>query len=461
MSDFQFNDLDGTPDLREPILRNLQCNILRSTARSACDQVFHRFPSKLAMVDWLKTAPAPSSSQAEPDRRYLVNVLFTHEGLRRLELPVEILNQMEPAFRRGSRSLRTAEKLRDPMTSSWAQEHRRHWHAVELHWRSVNEEPIRVRDAGHEVHIEVGRARGRDGNPLEKDDEPRYNHFGIADVTSNPIYSRRDYDELLAKKAPGANIEWKWDPRAQLSTLLVRDPLADHPDCFGSYFVFRKFHEDVDRFRQKLKALAQTLIEQRGKGWWWQRYPAISALTDPELNGLIDGLSKPSMHDALSSKAGIVLCQHILGVGPDGQRPIGGADNNFNYASDPEGKTCPFSAHARAVNARGSRLAPQVERKTVIARRGISSDDGLLFWCAQANIGAQFEYIQEKWANASNVNLDHQATPGVDYLVGRPADSAPGSELDIRDTVTLKASEYLFAPSLMGVRRLCAIGGVQ
>jgi deferrochelatase/peroxidase EfeB len=462
MSDFQFNDMDGTPDLRDSALRSLQCNILRSTGRTACDQVFHRFSSKQAMADWLNTTPSPSPAHAGADRPYLINVLFTHAGLTRLGVSEGVLQQMDPAFRRGSRSLRTAEKLRDPMANKWDDQHKRPWHAVQLFWRSINEEPLKVSQGdGHEVHVEVGRARGRDGNPLKKDDEPRFNHFGIADAKSNPIYTGRDYDALLATKVPGADTNWKWDPRAKLSTLLVPDPLASHADCFGSYFVFRKFKEHVTVFRHKLVAIANTLIEQRGNGWWWKQYPAVAALTDAELRDLIAGLeSKDPIHQALSNDAGVVLCQHIFGVGPDGQRPMGAADNNFDYADDAEGKKCPFSAHARAVNARGSRLVPQFERKTVIARRGISSDDGLLFWCAQASIGEQFEYIQEKWANASNVNLDHQATPGVDYLIGRTAGSNRGFDFDIRETVALAASEYLFAPSLMGFHRLCALGGV-
>jgi hypothetical protein len=202
-------------------------------------------------------------------------------------------------------------------------------------------------------------------------------------------------------------------------------------------------------------------MEQRGKGWWWKQYPALTDLNDAALGELIKALetAKVPVHDALSTRAGVALCQLIFGVGPDGQRPTGGTDNNFNYADDSEGKQCPFSAHARAVNARGSRHAEQLERKTIIARRGISTQGGLLFWCAQASIGEQFEYIQEKWANGSNVNLDHEATPGVDYLIGRTDGADRGFNLDVRDCITLQASEYLFAPSLLGFRRLCAIGG--
>jgi deferrochelatase/peroxidase EfeB len=463
MSDFQYNDLEGTPDLGERALRNLQCNILRSTRRIACDHVFHRFLSKPAFVEWLKTAPSPSFAEAtDPD---LVNILLTHEGLNRLGLPDELLNQMDPAFRRGTRNPRTSELLSDPMAAAfWEDPHRLDWHVIELHWRSSGEKPIEAasKSSEHVVRIERGHSIGRDGMPLKQEGAPNYNHFGIEDGVSNPVYTSRDYEAVLEKRGPSPDAGWKWDPRAKLSTLLVPDPLANHHDCFGSYFVFRKFGQNVARFRQRLADIAKNLIATRGKGWWWKQYPALDELDDKALGALIDRISSDQpIHDALSNKAGIVLAQLIFGVGPDGQRPTGGTDNNFDYADDPGGKVCPFSAHARACNARGSRLASLFERKTIVARRGISYKEGLFFWCAQASIGEQFEYIQERWANASNVNPDHQPTPGVDYLIGRT--DAPQAEfsLDVHDTVTLQASEYLFAPSIMGFQRLRAVGGAQ
>jgi deferrochelatase/peroxidase EfeB len=460
MSDFQYNDLEGAAELSDAALRNLQCNILSSTGRIACEQVFHRFKSRRAFTQWLGSLKRPSDAKATDP--YLHNVLFSHEGLRYLGLPEELLNQMEPAFRRGARHPRTLAKLRDDGISSWDPDHKAPWHAVELYWHSSREQaaPPPDRNGEHEFHVEQGHAIGQDGTPLPRDDAPHYNHFGLEDQSSNPIYTPQDYEQLLGTRPPGGPASWKWDQRAKLSTLLVPDPLADQAESFGSYFVFRKFKNDVDAFRHKLTAIATELIRTRGTGWWWNQYPALKELTDQELNEMLAKLgAKLPVNQALSTKAGIVLSQLIFGVGPNGQRPTGGTDNNFDYAGDAGGKVCPFSAHARAVNARGSRQAPQFEQKTVLARRGISYAGGSLFWCAQANIGEQFEYIQEKWANRSAPNLDHLPTPGVDYLVGRPESAPTGFSLDVRDSINVLASEYLFAPSLIGIRRLQALGG--
>ena len=118
------------------------------------------------------------------------------------------------------------------------------------------------------------------------------------------------------------------------------------------------------------------------------------------------------------------------------------------------------------------------ERKRAIARRGISyyqtallpsklkSDAGLLFWCAQADIGEQFEHIQQKWANASNVPLDQKPTPDVDTVIGRLAPSAKArpqwdrwkvtSDIDysIWDAIQLVGAEYFYAPSIDGFEAL-------
>jgi deferrochelatase/peroxidase EfeB len=458
MSEFQYNDLEGRSELQDAALRNLQCNILASTGRVACEQIFHRFKSKRAFLKWLKETPSPSPARARDP--YLRNVLFTHEGLSTLGLPDELLNRMEPAFRRGTRNSRTYEKLSDVMAQKWDPAHFETWHAVELSWRTSREKPVEAQGASdeHVVHVERGHARGRDGKPLENDEGPRYNHFGIQDTKTNPVYTERDLVDSLRLRPPGADGTWKWDPRAKLSTLLVRDPLANHDDCFGSYFVFRKFSQDVGAFRKKLTDVARELLDSRSGGrWWWKQHPALDALSDQDLQQLIEALGARPVHDAMSTEAGVALAQLIFGVGPNGERPTG-ERYDFDYSRDPGGKLCPFSAHARAVNARGTRHALEHERRTVIARRGISHDTGVLFWCAQASIGEQFEYIQEKWVNGSNVNLDHEPTPGVDYLIGKAAAAQIGFSLDVRGTIALQASEYLFAPSLLGFQRLQALG---
>ena len=92
----------------------------------------------------------------------------------------------------------------------------------------------------------------------------------------------------------------------------------------------------------------------------------------------------------------------------------GERENDFAYSiDDPNGNKCPFSAHIRLVNGRGSSVKEKAHR---IARRGITygvpapwGEDldalpekgvGLLFQCCQADLANQFEFLQK----ASGVN---------------------------------------------------------
>ena len=102
-----------------------------------------------------------------------------------------------------------------------------------------------------------------------------------------------------------------------------------------------------------------------------------------------------------------------------------------------------------------------------------SPDTSLLFWCAQSSIAEQFEYIQEKWANSTNVDLDLWPTPDVDSVIGRlhpkhkqPAAGAPhwdrwkrtvGPAHEIWEAITLMGAEYFYAPSIEGIVALKAL----
>jgi len=81
-------------------------------------------------------------------------------------------------------------------------------------------------------------------------------------------------------------------------------------------------------------------------------------------------LSPPAAEELLAAK--------LLGRWRDGtplvvprDRPDAATDNTFDYASDAEGRACPFSAHVRVMNPRGDALRPVVvEGVPSVLRRG-------------------------------------------------------------------------------------------
>lgn len=170
--------------------------------------------------------------------------------------------------------------------------------------------------------------------------------------------------------------------------------------------------------------------------------------------------------------------------------------NNFSYDSDPQGAKCPFQAHIRKTNPRGSGgfEPPAGERRHLMVRRGQTYGEradvpfdtsvpvqqrptggvGLLFMAFNATISvddnfgaAQFDFTQSVWANNPDFPAVPAGTPppGLDPVIGqgaRPAQTYPTrwagpatTEVDaVAQAVRMKGGEYFFMPSLAFLRSL-------
>ena len=174
--------------------------------------------------------------------------------------------------------------------------------------------------------------------------------------------------------------------------------------------------------------------------------------------------------------------------------------NDFNYTSDP-GSRCPFHAHIRKVNPRGTGGAepePQ-ERLHIMARRGITFEDikrdfhpdelpesksmaeflakvapklpvngvGLLFMAYNNTIARQFKFTQQTWAN--NQNFPIPGVHGIDPVIGQGATNSTAQVLakewdnlaagtsnatQFSGFVHMKGGEYFFSPSLTFLKNL-------
>ena len=168
--------------------------------------------------------------------------------------------------------------------------------------------------------------------------------------------------------------------------------------------------------------------------------------------------------------------------------------NNFSYTGD-AGTRCPFHAHIRKVNPRGTGGAETepLERKHIMPRRGIPFEDvkrsthpaelpetgtlaefnakvssllptggvGLLFMAYNETIARQFKFTQQTWAD--NPAFPVPGTHGIDPVIGQgPSnptdqklpkqwdDSAAGfnNNVGFNGFAKMKGGEYMFAPSL-------------
>ena len=255
----------------------------------------------------------------------------------------------------------------------------------------------------------------------------------------------------------------RWDPAFPLNTALLKDPGTTDTVSFGSLFIFRKLEQAVRNFKTREQQVADAL-----------------SLTgaDRELAGaMIVGRFEDGTPVTSSKQA-------------RGEKPA----NNFNYQVD-AGARCPFHAHIRKTNPRGSGGAePEpLERKHIMARRGIPFEDvkrethpselpdagslaefntkvapllptggvGLLFMAYNVQIANQFRFTQQVWAN--NPNFPIPGTHGIDPVIGQgpanPTDQKLPKEWDnaaagtannvsFSGFVRMKGGEYMFSPSL-------------
>ncbi|MFJ1761454.1 Dyp-type peroxidase [Amycolatopsis sp. NPDC088138] len=368
-------------------------------------------------------------------------------------LGVENFPQDE-AFLRGMTAPDTRRRLNDPPRSTFDPGYHSEIHAVVLIGDATDKAmtarrneildllPDSVTVAAEETGL--GRVNAR-GEGIE--------HFGYVDGRSQPLFLTEDVD-AEKNNTDGINV---WNPAAPLSQVLVADTAAPDPEVhFGSYFVFRKLEQNVRRFKQAESDLADTL-----------------GLTGDD-----------------RERAGAM----IIGRFEDGtplttQREDGAespVSNNFTYDSDRAALKCPFQAHIRKTNPRGSGGAeePPGERLHLMARRGVTygerPDDpnadlppaarpsggvGLLFMAFNSVLGNQFEFTQAIWADNPGFPIVEGVTPGLDPVIGQgtraPSDytvdwggSAQRTAEPVPQSVTLKGGEYFFMPSLAFLRSL-------
>jgi Dyp-type peroxidase family len=381
-----------------------------------------------------------------------VGVGLTAAGYRALGVDGNM--PQDEAFLRGMTAAGTRQQLNDPPRSTFDPGYRGEIHAIVLVGDATDKAMTARRneilgllpDSATVLAEETGLGRvNARGEGIE--------HFGYVDGRSQPLFLAEDVD-AEKNNTDGINV---WNPAAPLDQVLVPDTAAPDPGVhFGSYFVFRKLEQNVRRFKQAEADLADTL-----------------GLTGED-----------------RERAGAM----IIGRFEDGtplttQREDGAespVSNNFTYDSDRAALKCPFQAHIRKTNPRGSGNAqdPAAERRHLMARRGVTygerPDDpnadvppaarpsggvGLLFMAFNSELGNQFEFTQAIWADNPGFPIVEGVTPGLDPVIGQGERGSSDYTVEwggstqrtagpVPQAVTLRGGEYFFMPSLAFLRSL-------
>jgi Dyp-type peroxidase family len=463
----------------EPLLRNLQGNILRGHGRNHAVHIFFSFRDGAPagailqrLAEGCITTAYRQYREAERYRRWKVpgglfgNVFLTARGYTRLGLGVDVdalfpephdlpePHRIASCFAAGMRA-HAVQDFADPSPDAWEPAFQQEIHAMVL--LADDDEHALLRrtqqvldqlEAGCDVHtVEAGHViRNAADDGIE--------HFGFVDGRSQPLYLASDFNPQRTADGRGETIR-SWDPLEPLGRVLIPDPLRkDRADCFGSFLVFRKLEQNVRGFRSGLGALAREL-----------------GLTGPD-----------------AARAGAMVVGRFEDGTPlvmqktDGWQPA--IPNDFDFKADPRGARCPLHAHIRKVNPRGHFAqagdSPDVERIRRITRRSIpygkyvpvsrpleelpDGGVGVLFMCFQASIRRQFAFMQREWCN---MPWFPKAYVGPDALIGQSAPTRTHAyewpatynvdaprPATFAEFVRMKGGEFFFAPSLPFFERL-------
>jgi hypothetical protein len=237
-------------------------------------------------------------------------------------------------------------------------------------------------------------------------------HFGYRDGISQPAINWDDAPDrpdlidfrrfLLGYWSKSAESF----PRVPPWCDLVRD---------GCYVVVRWIYQDVAKFNKFLRVTAAQL---------WPQMPASDA------------------QELLAAKLmGRWRNGTPLILSPDRPNDALALSNDFAYAMDPNGSTCPFSSHIRIVNRRDDELTfpnrqmfesngPRILRRgstygpPLVGEDDDGEDRGLIGMFLCSNINMQF-YAIMRWLNKTDFNPKVSDIHGQDPLFGNR--SAPGA----------------------------------
>ena len=151
------------------------------------------------------------------------------------------------------------------------------------------------------------------------------------------------------------------------------------PDHNGSYMVFAKIEQLVDRFEEFCAESALRINADWGR----------DDVTPEAAAALMIGRYRDGTRVDLRRF-------------PEKPEVVGGDLNGFTFDDDPYGRVCPLGAHVRKMNPRTNEVgdAHRILRRGVpYGSEGSEDEKGLLFVCYQASLAAGFEYLQQRWAN--------------------------------------------------------------
>jgi Dyp-type peroxidase family len=472
--------MPSTPiQINDPLLDNLQANILKGHGRNFAHHLFFQFDVEKVNLakDWISQfASSPggitsaeqqleTTADFKAGKRTDGGTIFTL-SLTSKGYDILGLNASKPnsgSFFNGMEG--SADLLKDDK-SNWEEAFKADIHMLLI--VADADSTIAKNNANgivNEISSFATLLLNQRGNVLKVKGGTGIEHFGYADGISQPLF--------LADDINGQGATTEWNDETDRNLLLVQDSGTDQPDSFGSFLVFRKLEQNVKAFKDA----------EGDDGPAGAKVPVIKD---------VDGNNNKDLGGAWNIgrfENGTPVAKSSVAL----QTNLTNPTNDFNYADDLQAIKCPFPGHTRLMNPRdGDTIAGDVSAQR-ITRRGIPFDDvqripeaeitnisdelldknqptggvGLLFMSYQSSIETQFEIIKGHWANEGNIrghligaqdSLIGQGTNPDKTLPqqwGQPSQTSPFS---FHGFVTMKGGEYFFTPSISFLK---SVGNTQ
>jgi deferrochelatase/peroxidase EfeB len=436
-------------------LADIQATVLRNRPMPYCGAyVFMRIDDPghaRTLVNRLIPKITTSADWQKPVDHAWINIVLTHAGLARLDLPREILDGFPLEFR-------VPMAARKEFLGDIGESDPSHWDypfgSQDLHAALM----VMARDRQSlENKLAIGREAmvGLPGVTVigQLDVTLPGNlreHFGFVYGISRPFIEGQGGSPLPGQGEPLKAGEFFLGYVNELGEL-ARGPGPQVPWTNGTYLSFRKLHQNVAKFRRFLRERAKT--------------PADEELMAAKMVG--------------RWRSGCPLA-----LSPDRDDPEMGKDpmrnNAFTfYADDSKGMKTPMGSHIRRTNPRDAlsdtivdtRLHRVFRRNSAygpMLPEGILEDDGVargnVIAFVNANPARQFEFVQSQWVNDGDfISAGRDMDPIVGNHSGEGQYTFPALPVRRRldglpSFVVTKGGEHVFLPGVGGLRWLASLG---
>lgn len=503
-------------------LADIQCNVLQPTffpkARYFAIQIPDLAAGSGARDFVMAYRPKVTTSAPwyqEPPRlpKVAINLAFSWEGLRRLDLPVRTLAEMPAEFIHGmeNRALILGDPVKDDSKLCEPKDWEEPWVEKKVHILVCLNAQIdgatgaAVPELQQETDflltlckqyklVVLSGHSGSGQQPVGNYQEAtaciaklpdgtcvptRKEHFGFSDGIGQPVFEGQFGNDTLNQAQGRGKLTSKgtWEPLATGEFLLGHPDEAQEipgsampPELVrnGTFLVYRKLHQNVKSFNDYIDRMAAAYAAGR------------PSLTIPDAREIIMAKMAGRWSDGvpISLKPTLAEWRAFQAEVPNPEQRIE-MTRVFSFKDDPQGAKCPIGSHLRRVNPRDSLdtegdLGSALNDRRRLLRRGLpygegmaddNSGHGVIALVMCASIARQFEFVQQQWLQ---YGLDASAGNDDCPLLGArlggqskfviPVDpegeDVPHICSDLPKFVQSRGGEYFFLPSMTALRMI-------